>query len=204
MKYHSMMVVVTGMLVLSAGLQIAEAAGRGRGRQVVQPVEALSAAEIDGLLYMREEEKLAHDVYVTFHALWGTPVFASIAVSEQRHTDRILGLLNRYGIPDPVQEFGVFSNPDLQSLYDALVAQGSASELSALQVGALIEEVDMVDIVEKMAATERADILNVYGKLLSGSENHLRAFVGLIEANSGEAYVAQHLSQEEVDQILGR
>jgi hypothetical protein len=40
---------------------------------------------------------------------------------------------------------------------------------------------------------------------LEGSKNHLRAFVGNIESVIGEGnYVAQYLTQEEVDEILGR
>lgn len=37
------------------------------------PSAAISTAEADALLYMREEEKLAHDVYVTLYAERGLP-----------------------------------------------------------------------------------------------------------------------------------
>ena len=53
----------------------------------------LSQAEIDGLLYMREEEKLARDVYQALYAEWESPAFANIAVSEQQHMDSILALI---------------------------------------------------------------------------------------------------------------
>ena len=101
----------------------------------VPAVPVLSQAEVDGLLYMREEKKLAHDVYITFYKPWGTAIFSNISKSEQRHADKVLALLNTYCIDDPVQEFGLFSNPDLQALYDSLVAQGSSSELDALYCG---------------------------------------------------------------------
>lgn len=42
----------------------------------------LNAAEIEGLLFMREEEKLAHDVYLALYAKWGLPIFQNIAQSE--------------------------------------------------------------------------------------------------------------------------
>ena len=69
---------------------------------VVTPVfaatDTLSADEAAGLIYMREEEKLAHDVYVTLYQQWGLPLFNNIANSEATHTSAIKVLLDRYGI----------------------------------------------------------------------------------------------------------
>jgi hypothetical protein len=62
---------------------------------------SLTTEEKNDLLFMREEEKLARDVYLTLHDIWGTPVFANIATSEQQHMDAILKLLNTYKLPDP-------------------------------------------------------------------------------------------------------
>ncbi len=163
----------------------------------------LSQEEIDGLLYMREEEKLARDVYLTLYERWGTPVFNNIARSEQTHTDTVKELLDRYGLPDPAegQEVGQFSNPDLQALYDQLVAQGSQSEIDALKVGAAIEEIDILDLEERLAQTDKEDIQLVYENLMAGSRNHLRAFVSVLEMR-GESYSPQYLDQATYDAIL--
>ena len=104
-------------------------------------------------------------------------------------------------LPDPIQDTGVFTNGELQSLYDSLLTQGSQSVLEALKVGALIEEVDIEDLQIAIAETENPALLQVYSNLLKGSENHLRAFVRQIEF-LGETYNAQHFSQEIVDEIL--
>jgi hypothetical protein len=178
--------------------------GNGMGNNKPTPVPVLSQQEADDLLFMREEEKLARDVYITLYAEWGNAVFDHISQSEQKHMDKILGLLNNYGLQDPALGFGSFADHELQELFDALVTTGLQSQLDALMVGALIEEVDMEDIVDAMARTDEADILNVYGNLLAGSENHLNAFVKNIEFITGEAYAAQWISQEEVDALLGR
>lgn len=164
----------------------------------------ITAAETADLLFMREEEKLARDVYITLFAEWGTRAFDRISASEQKHMDAVLGLIRKYGLDDPALDFGHFTDPDLQELYDSMVMTGLNSELDALYVGALIEEVDMEDIVHAMERTSKTDILNVYGNLLAGSENHLHAFVRTIEASTGEPYEAQWISQTEVDAILGR
>jgi hypothetical protein len=179
-------------------------AGKGKGQGGGAPAPVLTEAEAADLLFMREEEKLAHDVYVTLYAEWGNAVFDNISQSEQKHMDAVLALINKYGLADPALDFGYFANPELQALFNDLIQTGLQSQLDALMVGALIEEVDMEDIVAAMERTEKSDILNVYGNLLAGSENHLAAFVKDIEAITGETYVAQWISQEEVDAILGR
>ncbi len=194
--------IVCGVLT---GLMLQPAmARRGKGGGKPAPVPTLTDDEAADLLFMREEEKLARDVYITLYAEWGVRVFDNISQSEQTHMDKILDLLVKYGRSDPALGFGEFADEELQWLYDDLIATGMVSRVEALYVGALIEEVDMEDIVHAMERTDKADILTVYGNLLAGSENHLNAFVRNIEAITGETYVAQWITQEEVDAILGR
>ncbi len=163
----------------------------------------LTQNEIDGLVYMREEEKLAHDVYVTFADQWGLTQFGRIANSEQMHTDAVKNLLDRYGIADPASaEVGVFTNPDLQALYNDLIAKGSSSAAEALKVGGLIEEVDIQDLDARIAVNDQADIAAVYANLRSASEMHLRAFATGYQSATGTAYSAQVLSADAVTTIL--
>jgi len=166
--------------------------------------DTLSADEAAGLLFMREEEKLAHDVYMTLYAKWQLPIFQNIASSEQTHTGAVLQLLNRYGLDDPTTglEAGEFVDPTLQSLYDQLVAQGSASLEAALRVGTAIEEIDILDLEDRIAQTNKADILRVYENLLAGSHNHLRAFVGTLEQRTGTSYTPQYLTQAAYTTIM--
>ncbi len=159
---------------------------------------------IEDLIYMREEEKLAHDVYQFLHDQWGLPIFSNIAGSELTHTSVILTLLNRYSIPDPAQDLaaGEFNNADLQALYNQLIEQGSLSLADALKVGLAIEEIDILDLQERIEGTQQADIQLVYKSLLQGSYNHLRAFAGTLMQQTGETYQPQYLSVEEYQEIL--
>ena len=127
---------------------------------------------------MREEEKVARDVYLTLYDEWGLRVFSNIASSEQQHMDAILTLINLYGLTDPVgsNDVGVFTNPDLQALYDDLLAQGLESPAAAIEVGILIEQTDIADLQTRLAATDNSNIERVYNNLLRGSQNHLAAF----------------------------
>ncbi|MDH4280870.1 MAG: DUF2202 domain-containing protein, partial [Acidimicrobiia bacterium] len=108
----------------------------------------LSQADRDGLAFMREEEKLAGDVYLAMYDTSGLPIFQNIADAEQTHTTAVAALLDQYQLPDPAEALapGEFSNPDLQAFYDELVEIGSQSATDALRVGALIEELDITDL----------------------------------------------------------
>jgi hypothetical protein len=165
---------------------------------------SLTDDEIASLIYMREEEKLAKDVYLGLFELWGIPIFQNIANSEQTHTDAVKGLLDTFGIPDPADtsSVGVFTNQDLQNLYDELMATGSQSLEDALRVGAAIEEIDILDLKASLEFTQNQEIQRVYENLLRGSENHLRAFTSNLERQTGEKYQPQYLSQVDYDTII--
>jgi hypothetical protein len=138
----------------------------------------LTPEEEAGLLQMREEEKLARDVYTKMEALWGKRIFSNIMISEQTHMDAVKTLLDRYQLHDPAagKDPGVFTNSDIQSLYNKLETEGSASLVAALGVGVTIEKMDIEDLNAFLEETARPDIKRVFENLLAGSENHLAAF----------------------------
>jgi len=190
----------TGMLALATVFTSTQASAAKKSSAVV----SLTEEEKNDLLFMREEEKLARDVYLTLFEKWGTPVFANIATSEQQHMDAMLILLNTYKLPDPAAAtvVGEFVNTELQELYDALIQRGNQSVLKALKVGGIIEETDIEDINAAIETSRLAKIDSVYENLLEGSYNHLRAFAKQITSLTGEPYVAQVVSQDIVDAIL--
>ncbi|WP_321369059.1 DUF2202 domain-containing protein [uncultured Draconibacterium sp.] len=164
--------------------------------------EELTDADIEGLLLMREEEKLAHDVYMHFYGVYGQQIFLNIANSEQSHMDAVLVLLDGYGIDDSaLGGEGEFSNETLAELYAQLIDKGSASLAEALKVGATVEDLDIYDLKGLLSETENTDIIRVYENLLQGSENHMRGFVRNLEA-LGESYTPQFISVEEFEAIL--
>ncbi len=163
----------------------------------------LEQGDIDALNHMREEEKLARDVYLTLGDRWALPIFFNIANSEQRHMDRVLTVMDLYDVPDPVVDdtVGVFVDENLAGLYTALVDQGSVSLEDALMVGATIEDLDLYDLYELIAFGTNDHLLFTWQNLAKGSRNHLRAFIGALEAQSG-TYVPQYLDEETFDAIL--
>jgi len=167
------------------------------------PSSPLSEAERQGLIFMREEEKLAHDVYVALGEVWDIPIFKNISRSESTHMEAVLGLLDKYKIGDPVREMkpGEFANPDFTKLYQTLVNQGNNSLIEALKAGALIEETDIADLQERIKLSDNEDLKMVYTNLLQASHRHIRAYCRNL-ASRDATYVPQRLSQQEFDEIL--
>lgn len=203
-------------------------------QDVISAAEAsgLDATEASHLTFMREEEKLARDVYLMLAELYpGQRVFSQIATrSEQTHTDTMRDKLDQFNLPDPNPDtnnlpdsIGVFTGDEwgwyFEDKFALLTTMGKESELAALYVGALIEELDMHDIavcpqvmIDRgfsspcgLEYTDEGALQTAYSALISGSESHLRAYVEQIEAVIGVGnYEAQYLTQAEVDAILGR
>jgi len=169
------------------------------------PKQQLSQEEINSLIHMRQEEKLARDVYLTLYNKWHLQIFKNIANSEEWHMQMVKFLLDKYNLPDPVEEIkdeiGKFKDPKLTELYNKLATQGEKSEKDALTVGATIEDLDIKDLEDGIKETDNEDIKFVYQKLKEGSENHLRAFMRQLR-NNGWNYTPQYISQEEFEQIL--
>ncbi len=201
---------IIASLSLSLSLPVQAAgngAGSGQQAQTQQNTEintdaSLNQSEIDYLLLMREEEKVARDVYLALYEQWSLRPFSNIAGSEQGHMDQVKAVMDAYGLADiALSERGQFNNPDLQALYDDLIQKGAVSANVALLVGALVEEVDIKDLKDAIAGTNNPSLIAMYSNLLTASENHLRAFV----KNAGQSlgsYSAQVLSQADVDTIL--
>ena len=166
------------------------------------PVQTLSAAEAEKLTYLREEEKLAHDVYLQMSFKYSLPIFQKISQSEERHFSALKVLLDRYALPDPAagKDLGEFSNTSLQTLYVDLIDQGTTSLLAALRVGFTIEELDIRNLRKALETTDNSDLQRVYGNLLRGSENHLRAFSNRLLA-MGETGTAQYLDETTLAEI---
>jgi hypothetical protein len=167
------------------------------------PLEPLNSAELTSLSFMREEEKLARDVYITLYNKWGVNIFTNISSSEQTHMESVLLLLNKYSLTDPVDSnaVGVFSNSTLQNLYTQLVAQGNTSVLEAYKVGATIEDLDIFDLKNALISIDNQDIRLVYDMLTKGSRNHMRSFYKNV-LNAGGTYTPQYITQAEFDAII--
>ncbi len=195
--------VVSGAFLLLLSFSIAYTQGMKRGRAGGQrgmygeayvkglPKETLSKDELRSITHMREEEKLARDVYNKLYEYWKLPIFSNIAKSEQRHMDMVGLLIEKYELNDP----------EMQKLYDKLIAEGKKSLNDALKVGCLIEDLDIYDLNAALTKVDNQDIKYVYTNIRRGSYNHLNSFYNTLKRYGG-TYTPQYISQDEFDRII--
>lgn len=164
--------------------------------------DELTTKEIENLQFLKEEEKLARDVYLFSYDLYHSNIFNNIARSEQTHMNAVSVILNKYNIEDlSFSERGKFSNEILQGLYNDLVSLASQSIDNALIVGATIEDLDINDLNSFIMNTNHNDVEDMYQKLNCGSKNHIRSFTSNLE-NIDIEYQPQFISLESYDEIL--
>ena len=215
---HSFTQLIAAAVILTLAIALPAAAQQRRasaqvGAECVGGFQALfdeieavplSAAEEDAVLYLREEEKLARDVYLMLAEKWQLPIFANIASAEQKHMDMVFKVIEVHGLIDPITDdaIGSFTDPVLDGLYDQLVSIGEGSLIDALAVGAEIEDMDLADLyylIDEVTVNEH--ILLVAYNLAKGSRNHLRAFMRALEAQDA-TYAPQYLTPDDFDAIL--
>jgi hypothetical protein len=164
----------------SNGMGMGNRGGNGTGTGRLAASGTLTTAQRSDLLSMVEEEKLAHDVYVTLAAKYPADYqFSRIANAETQHQTALRTLLVRYGMDDPTAGLatGEFATASFQSLYGDLLGDAT-SATTALGVGVAIERLDISDLTDAMSGLTAPDVLQVYGSLRNGSEHHLAAFGG--------------------------
>lgn len=164
-------------------------------------VGIISEEDKNALLFMLEEEKLARDTYTFLYDTWGMVQFNNIKQSEESHMNAVVTLLDAFNVDYEILPNGKFDNNDLQALYNKFEEDGEMDEVSALNIGATIEDLDIVDLEEHIQATTNSDIANVFASLQCGSRNHLRSFTQSLE-NIGSSYEPQFLTVEEYQSIL--
>ena len=170
--------------------------------EITDVVDMLSKQEMEDLQFLKEEEKLARDVYLFSYDLYGQNIFKNISNSEQSHMNSVSIIMEKYGIEDlSLTERGKFSNSVLQNLYDDLTSLASKSMEEALLVGATIEDLDINDLNEFIENTNHLNIETMYNKLNCGSRNHLRAYIKNL-GNLNVSYDPQFISMEEFNSII--
>ncbi len=164
--------------------------------------DTLSKQEMEDLQFLKEEEKLARDVYLFSYDLYGQNIFKNISNSEQSHMNSVSVIMEKYGIKDlSFDERGKFSNLELQQLYDDLVDLSKISLENALTVGATVEDLDINDLNNFISNADHQDMIEMYQLLNCGSRNHLRAYTNNLESLD-VSYNPQFISVEEYNMIL--
>lgn len=160
----------------------------------------LTQDEIDALIYMREEEKLARDIYTVLGETTPSSVFKNISRSEQTHMDAFDQLLDRYEVPDPVVDesvIGTFTDPFFTNLFIELKEKGQQSDKDAFEVGAMVEDLNMANLIKYSEATDKPDLKLAYNALLTQSKNHMSGFVRQLD-RLGYEFEPEYITSEQL------
>ena len=142
------------------------------------------------ILYLVEQEKLAHDFYRSLDTMWVTDIFNRVANEEFEHVGKLSAVAAELmiNVPNHFNEYpvGQFIDNKLRHLYAELMTAANFSLEDAYRTSANLEERKMVDL--KMALKEpNFELENLtYKALLIGSEDNFKVFIrALNEMNSG-------------------
>ena len=161
----------------------------------------LSEAVKNDLAYMGNEERLAYDVYnKLYESFPNLQQLDNIPTrSEIKHIEAVKGLIAKYAIDgktltvtdreseklspdaDLSSVAGSYDIQVIQDLYDQLILKGEQSEMDALQVGCMIEVVDINDLDKYLGDAQESvaeDVVTVFEFLRDGSYSHYWAFDG--------------------------
>lgn len=163
----------------------------------------ITEKEKEGIIKIRQEEKLVRDIYKSFHETWDDPFFEQVMECEQIHMDRMKMLIDNFNLEDPVTEEtpGKFTDKDFRDIYFIYTEIGKSSFLAALKTGAELEELDISDLQEALDNSEDALINQVYQNLQRASRNHLRAFVARLNKLGG-SYSPKFIGNEQYNDII--
>ena len=166
------------------------------------PNSNLTPEIINSLAYMGNEERLAYDIYTVlakYHEDNGEEIKQLKNIpekSEIKHIAIVRDLIKKYDInitdvqdvTNPVADkdvafenmpTGKYDITAIQDLYDTLYDKGIASKQAALEVGCMVEVVDVDDLDKYITQAKEAnatDVVDAFNILRNGSYNHYWAF----------------------------
>jgi len=146
----------------------------------------------DSITYMYSEEGLAYDVYTHIYVKQRVNQLQNIANnSELKHIEAVNQLAIKYDLnmtqyPDTEEPYsidgvgnGVYPVETVQNLYTLLYEKGITSKQDALEVGCMVEVVDIDDLDKYIAQAEASnapDVREIFYFLRKGSYTHYWSF----------------------------
>jgi len=161
----------------------------------------LTADEIEFIYAVREDEKVARDLYFSFFGTFGLKPFENIGKAEDNHIKATEKLFDYYEIDYPaLSENGKFENAIRQKLFDSLLLKGTP-ELEAFKVMAMLEESNIVEYGEVLKTIANPNIKIVIENLARASANHFKAAIRQITALGG-TYTPALMTQEQYRAVI--
>ena len=166
--------------------------------------DVLEPGESHAVLYQWDYAKFKRDTYLEGDGVWEDPLFKTFASDEQSQIERLEELIANYAIEKPEFYWGNYSvlweneemRPLLMSDRDWLTTQEKFFTRAAF-----IEEMNIRDLLLAIEETVEQLLKDTYNEMLEDACAHLSGVVARLYEDPLD-YLAQLLSQENVDEIL--
>ncbi len=167
------------------------------------PLGNPSSEQVNGIVFIHEEEKLAFLLCNAFYRIWQTEIFSTLRDSEKSHIGAMEVLGDKYSLELHADlKAAELKHTELQALFDSLLAEGQPSVENALEATAALEELSVIELrVQSQRTAELNDFNLTYSKLLKASRNHLRLIVNQL-LQQGISYSPRYLTQREFNDII--
>lgn len=162
---------------------------------ILDVTNPLTADEIEFLFAMREDEKVAIDLYTAFATQYPTATqFSRIAAAEATHIAVAETVLGYYEVTYPaLGAAGVFADAERQAQYQELLAKATTLQ-AAFEAMATLEEENIAAYKAVEANITNANLKLIVSNMIKASSNHLKAAVRQLTA-LGVTYTPAYLDQ---------
>lgn len=156
------------------------------------------------VLYLIEQEKLAHDLYSVLDTIWVTEIFNRLSGDERNHMEKLNAVAVDFMmvVPNHFNEYlpGQYINENLRHLYHDLLLDANLSLEDAYRTCANLEERKILDLRAALKQPNFELETLTYKALLIGAEDNFKLFLrALLEMNAG--YQPIHFSNSEFEAL---
>jgi len=168
------------------------------------PYADLSDLEIDGIRFIREEEKASKDYVLSMDILFDENLLDQLYEVERTHYQAGLFAIEKYGLADPTsgKARGNFTSPNIQAFYDTAISDGQGGTSDAIHAAARLQEASYVTITNQLnRVANNRDLRMVYHALATATRNHIRLTISRLD-ELGLTYEPRFLSVSDFQDII--
>jgi len=161
------------------------------------PITEITDAEALALLKTASFSRMVEDVELNAITKWEIDVKRNSDADQPTIAADLSFLFDRYNIIDPNSgETGIYTDLDVFSAYQVSSALIDQDKPSAIKGIAYAYEMLLQATFDALDITDNEDFLYVYQFILNQDTNHFKSWVTLYQAETGEKYLPQLLSQD--------
>lgn len=165
----------------------------------------LTTAEVSAVVDLVDKEKYLRDIYIKLFEYWSEPILEKSAAIKHENLLQLINLFTSYGYLDPIQGLivGDFNSGALDTAFATAVVTGTETAYKGLRLLGKLEETNIQTLTPYINNTDKPKVKTLLTQIREDSFVALQKVAARITVITGSPYVAQVLTQAQVDKILG-